>query len=389
MNHGTSDALSHKERLLTTLRRQPTDRVPIAPVFDVRFLRRYYDADRDYVEAQLRACASHDFDPMVFLQVPDDPGVSPHRHQFWSLHGWPGLSFPGWHIAERVLQQEEDRKVLRYSVETPAGEWHALVEHDSYTDWTREYPVKEERDVAVLAHRPDPATLGLAGMLDDQLARIGDRGLGYLYLPGVWQQASQLRGPVQLIYDVFDRPDWVRRFFGTLREYLVECVHEMARSRIQVIMVNESQVGLGLSPGMFRDFVLDDDKAIVDAIHEEGLLTVFHICGRSSALVELMADTGADGIETLTPPSAGGDVTLADAKRRVGHRVCLRGGFDQHLLARGDEEEIASNVWSCLDEASEGGGYILGPTGFLTHEVTRRALGVFSEAAMAHPAAQG
>jgi hypothetical protein len=325
---------------------------------------------------------------MVFLQLPDDSGVSPHRHQFWNLHGWPGLSFPGWHITERILEQGDDQAVQAYTVETPAGEWRSLVEHDSYTDWTREYPIKEEGDVAVLDHRPDPAALGLAGMLDDQLARIEDRGLGYLYLPGVWQQASQLRGPVQLIYDVFDRPDWVRQLFGALREYLVACVHEMARSRVQVIMVNESQVGLGLSPKVFGEFVLDDDKVIVDAIHEEGLVTVFHVCGRSAALLELMADTGADGIETLTPPSAGGDAELGEAKRRVGHRVCLRGGFDQHVLARGDGEEIATTVRACLDDASEGGGYILGPTGFLTHEVTPRALRAFFEAAIGHPAAR-
>jgi uroporphyrinogen-III decarboxylase len=389
MNQPTSDTVRRQERLLATLRRQPTDRFPVAPVFDERFLRCHYGADHDYVEAQLRACETYDFDPMVLLQMPGARGLSPHRHQFWSLHGWPGLSLPGWRITEQTLQEKEDHKLLRYTVETPAGEWHSLVEHDGYTDWTRAYPIKEEGDVAVLAHRPDPAMLGLARMLDDQLARIGERGLGYLYLPGIWQQASQLRGPVQLIYDVFDRPDWARRFLGTLREYLVACVHEMARSRVQVIMVNESQVGLGLSPKVFGDFVLDDDRAIVDAINEEGLVTVFHVCGRSKALLELMADTGADGIETLTPPSAGGDVQLADAKRRVGHRVCLRGGFDQHVLARGEKEEIASTVRACLDDALEGGGYILGPTGFLTHEVTPRALCAFFEAAMAHPAAQG
>jgi uroporphyrinogen-III decarboxylase len=171
-----------------------------------------------------------------------------------------------------------------------------------------------------------------------------------------------------------------------LREYVLAVAQEMARSRLPVLMVNESYLGLGISPALFRDFVLEDDRAIVKAIHESGLPSVFHVCGRSQALLELMAATGADGIETLTPPSAGGDVDLSDAKQRVGHQVCLRGGFNQHMLAHGDETEIVNAVRHCLDQAASGGGYILGPTGFLTQEVTPGDLRLFCETARAYSA---
>ena len=45
-----------------------------------------------------------------------------------------------------------------------------------------------------------------------------------------------------------------------------------------------------------------------------------------------MADTGPDAIETLTSNRSSGDVDLADAKQRIGDRVCLFGGFNEHLL---------------------------------------------------------
>lgn len=372
------------ERLLATLQRQPADQVPVAPIFGMPFLRQRHDPDRDFIGAQIRAYEGLDADPMIMLKLDEDPGGWPNVRRYWLMHHWAETTCPTWNVQEQILKQAGDHKVVRYTIETPGGELHTVIEYDDYTHWMHEYPLKQEKDIELLAYRPDPANLPLVCILDAQLARIQDRGLGYLYIPGVWHQACDLRSSEQLMYDVFDRPDWVRRLFGMLREYMVTVAQEMARSQLRVLMVNESYVGLGISPTLFRDFVFEDDRAIVKAIHDAGLPTVFHVCGRSQALLELMVDTGTEGIETLTPASAGGDVDLGEAKRRVGHRVCLRGGFNQHVLAQGDEAEIVNTVRRCLSQASEGGGYILGPTGFLTEEVTPEALHVFCETARAY-----
>ena len=376
------------ERLLATLHRQPTDRVPVAPIFNMGFLRQQWDPDHDFVGAQIQACSGLDADSMILMKLDDKRGGWPNARQYWLLHDWPGASCPTWNIAEEIVQQGKAGRCISYTIETPIGELHTVIEYDDYTHWLHEYPIKEESDVELLSYRPSPSSLPLVRILNDQLGRIGDEGLGYLYVPGVWHQACDLRGSVQLVYDVFDRPDWVRRLFGVLREYMLAFVQEMARSQLRVLMVNESYVGLGLSPSVFREFVLEDDKAIVQAINATGLPTVFHVCGRSDALLELMAATGADGIETLTPPTAGGDVDLGKAKQRVGNQVCLRGGFDQHVLARGDEKEIVSTVERCLVQAAEGGGYILQPSGFLTEEVTLQALHLFCDTAKSYAAKQ-
>ena len=46
-------------------------------------------------------------------------------------------------------------------------------------------------------------------------------------------------------------------------------------------------------------------------------------------LLEQIADMAPDVMETFTPPSIGGDTDLAEAKARIGDRVCMIGGFDQ------------------------------------------------------------
>ena len=58
-------------------------------------------------------------------------------------------------------------------------------------------------------------------------------------------------------------------------------------------------------------------------------------------LLEQIADMAPDVMETFTPPSIGGDTDLAEAKARIGDRVCMIGGFDQ---------------------AGYGGGFILSPS---------------------------
>jgi uroporphyrinogen-III decarboxylase len=76
-----------------------------------------------------------------------------------------------------------------------------------------------------------------------------------------------------------------------------------------------------------------------------------------------MADTGPDAIETLTSSRSSGDVDLADAKQRIGDRVCLFGGFNEHLLNEADADGVREEVRRCLDAAMEGGGYVLRSTG--------------------------
>jgi uroporphyrinogen decarboxylase len=70
----------------------------------------------------------------------------------------------------------------------------------------------------------------------------------------------------------------------------------------------------------------------------------------------MLADTGARRIEPLDPL---GGVSVADAKRRVGHRAALMGGVDTLTLAQGTADQIQDE---CTRKCRQGGpyGYVLG-----------------------------
>jgi uroporphyrinogen-III decarboxylase len=80
-------------------------------------------------------------------------------------------------------------------------------------------------------------------------------------------------------------------------------------------------------------------------------------------ILEKIADMKPDAMETFTPVGMGADVRLSEAKRRIGDRVCMIGGFDQfHSLIGCTPEETRASVRECFNAAGEGGGYILCPS---------------------------
>ena len=71
---------------------------------------------------------------------------------------------------------------------------------------------------------------------------------------------------------------------------------------------------------------------------------------------------GADGIQPIEEPPVG-DCSLAEAKRRIGQRVCMIGGFDQfHGFNGCTPGDTRRAVREAFDAAGGGGGFILAPS---------------------------
>jgi len=121
------------------------------------------------------------------------------------------------------------------------------------------------------------------------------------------------------------------------------------------------------SPDTYKNLFFEYHKRSIGYIHSKGLKALLHICGRISGILEMMAETGADVIESLDTFTAGGDIDIADAKQRVGDRVCLKGNIDAvHTILPGPPEKVYNACMKALHEAGMNGGYILS-----TEQITR------------------
>jgi uroporphyrinogen decarboxylase len=88
-----------------------------------------------------------------------------------------------------------------------------------------------------------------------------------------------------------------------------------------------------------------------------------------------------DIIATLTPPPVG-DVDLAEAKKRVGDKTCLKGNIDLiYVLLKGTPELVRKSVREAIDAAADGGGFILSTSDSIREGTPVENVRAYSEAA--------
>jgi uroporphyrinogen decarboxylase len=110
-----------------------------------------------------------------------------------------------------------------------------------------------------------------------------------------------------------------------------------------------------ISPGQFKEFSLPYLKRLADYIHEKGRMVTLHICGKTSAIWQSMADAGADCL------SIDNDADLFDAKAKVGDRVRLMGNVrPSEVMLEGTPSDVRAAVSDCVRAAHDNPkGYIV------------------------------
>jgi uroporphyrinogen decarboxylase len=274
---------------------------------------------------------------------------------------------PGaWHADKRIEGPDENGRMKEFTkIALPGRILTQTVERDKYrSPWITEYLCKEKDDVfELLRHSP-------AERYDIEAERrildaLGDKGIMRGCRVGPWHWLCDTYGMEAMIYAVFDDPAWVEDALDAVTERDIDMLRTMRGTKMDLLETggghNSSTV---ISPAIFEKFILPRERRIHAFARDElKLRTVYHTCGGMMPLLELLTEVGATAHETLTPPSMGGDVDLAEVKRRIGGKVCLIGGFDQfNGFERATPEETAEMVRRCFEAAGAGGGYILNPS---------------------------
>jgi uroporphyrinogen decarboxylase len=361
--------MNSKERLLAALRHQPVDRVPANITYYMAAFRRLHfpsEPEQDPFEEALATHTRFGFDPLI--------GLGGGAGRPWQQND------PGRWTSRQERGSNGDGDLITYIIETPAGELSTTYNAPAgMSGWQMAPLIKEERDLDALAYLPAPS-IDVEG-INARWEQLGERGLGMVSINGIWQEACYLRGMEEMAMDPYLRPEWARAFLGRLADHLALQAEALCRSKVETFFINESYVGMGLSPKVFDEFVRPYDERFVRVAKDAGKLVLYHDCGLANALLESFAQMGIDYLEPLNPKAASGDVDPADAKRRIGAQVCIRGGFNHELLTWGSPEDVRREATYCLETLAPGGGYILCPAGPLDADVRMENLVAFAEAA--------
>lgn len=150
-----------------------------------------------------------------------------------------------------------------------------------------------------------------------------------------------------------------------LARYVEQCA-AFARAQIDAgvdVMKISSPFAGGsfISLEFYKRFVVPFEREVVHKIHAYApqIPVYTHTCGFIGDRLELMADSGIDGIECMDPPPLG-NTELSDAKKRVGDRLFLKGNMDSvNVLLHATPESLEEYVRDMFKEGMDNGGYIL------------------------------
>lgn len=235
-------------------------------------------------------------------------------------------------------------------------------------------------------YRPDPHDYWppyIFRTIDMVLAAVGERVSVHSEIFSPWTQYMELFGYQQALLYLYDDPAKVHAILDRYAEGSADLGIRQAQRGVDAVLISSAFAGGGfISPRHYEQFVLPYEKKVIDRIHQTtGVPVYIHTCGAIGDRLELMAATGADGIDTLDPPPLG-NVDLPDAKRRIGDRLFIKGNIDpvNTLLAKSPEEVRADALWR-LSVAAPGSGYILSSACSVAPRVPPENLTVLVEAA--------
>jgi uroporphyrinogen-III decarboxylase len=361
--------LTSKQRMLTAIRGEKPDRLPITT----------HHLMVSYLDQYMNGIGNQEFFDHFGMDA---------IQWVYQLRSIPGKSLvstsetePGWHALTYVTSEEwqvavedipdQEYVTKRYTITTPGGILTLILQGNEHTIWVKEHLIKAKSDIDLLGKYLPPQYCDIE-VINQAAEAFGERGLIRSHIPGFdlfgqpgcWQDAACLVGIEPLIMATYDDPGWVHALLGILQRRKLEYIHSLDGARYDILELGGGDASTTvISPKIFRKFVAPYDRELISAAHDAGQRIVYHTCGGMMPILEDIADLGVDAMETFTPAAMGADVDLAEAKRRVGHRVCMIGGFDQfHFFVGCSPEDTRTEVRRCFEAAGCDGGYILSPS---------------------------
>lgn len=363
-------AMTSKQRMLTALDGGIPDRLPVTTHFLMpQFLNGCMGGMSE--DEFFDACG---WDPITYT-TPHCP--DPQRGEYYDPdQGEPGflesrrIATDNWRVRRETVPGR-GATTVRYCFVTPKGTLSMVLESDAFTAWVVEPLIKQKRDIDLIAEYATAPKCDV-GAVNRVAEAFGQRGLvrGYICCfdvfgqPGTWQDATCLVGVERLIMDTYDDPAWVHELLGILLRRKKLFVESLAGARYDILELGGgSASSTVISPHIFEEFVAPYDSQLIALAHRAGQRISYHTCGGMMPILEKIAAMRPNAMETFTAPSMGGDVDLAEARRRLPQDVCMIGGFDQFHFFKGcTPEQTRAEVRRCFQAAGRHGAYILCPS---------------------------
>jgi len=223
------------------------------------------------------------------------------------------------------------------------------------------YPSATEASLLDRLEVPDPTRDGLmpkaTAFYRYMETRAGAENVDFCSELGPYDTASLIRGDAQILLDAYKEPRLVQSLMEKTTRAFIEWfkARESVTGGLGYVRICDDFIGM-LSPRLFEALVLPHYRAVYDAF--PSICHELHCDGALNHLLEPLVKSGVRVLVNFDPT-----LDLHEAKGRIGGKVCLLGNVPPFTLLRESPDRISQVCRRKIQEASEGGGYILSTGG--------------------------
>lgn len=350
--------MTHRERVLTTLKRQAPDRVPVdlggtlASTINIHAYRRlmahlgfgadppvaYLSRRSNSVLPDERLLSRLDVDCRAVIM--DNPDVNPERVlPDGSLYDEWGITWK--HVGEGQHFINADGPFYNQEPDP------ALVDKFAW---------------------PDPLDPGRFRTLRKQAETHRantDAAIILVLGVGAVHQIQFMRGYAASLEDLIVAPDFVEAFMDRYVDFwvrLTERALQEVGDLVDVAMFGDdlgTQQGPVLSPALYRRLIKPYHVRMVRAVKQFNKPLLLHSCGSVAAFIPDFIEAGVDALHPIQVSAR--DMDSARLKREYGRDITFWGGIDtQRVLPMGTPAEVREEVRRRIADLGPGGGYVLG-----------------------------
>ncbi len=341
--------MNHRERVQTALAYQEPDRVPLEMSFTPEFAQRLRD---------------HLFGEGGGRHNPHGGGNDYALERELDLDllltsvGWANSYYAG-----DLYNPGADHYTDEWGVRWKNVPYETRFGSGFYTEFVG-HPLAE--DDAIETYRPpDPTRPELYDAVEQT---VRDLGSEYFIVGScqttVWETAVGLRGFEQLLVDLIEEPDYVKRLLDIPLVYHREVARRLVQAGVDMVWLGDdmgAQQSMIISPDQWRQVLkprfaalIADLKAINPEIH-----IAYHTDGYVVPIIGELIEIGVNVLHPIQPAC----MDPADLKKQFGDRLSFMGTIDeQHTLPFGSARDVRREVRLRIDSVGQNGGFILAPT---------------------------
>ena len=358
--------MTSRERILTVLRGDVPDRVPLAPFVQEEFLKWFYP-ERERLDR---------VDTVVELArvIPFDVIAKPNRFMMPAFFKRDHLN---WRV-RRDTKREGDFWVTQLEITTPD---HAMTHVTAVPDAgvatagvmssVRKHMLESEQDIASFV-RWLPVADAEAQREMHETAATWSRTVGNMGVcapwgwAGVFNFASDMWGIENVMMAPYVDESTYKTLMDTLTRGMIAYNRPLIEGGAEMIGLQGHMAnGRSVSADYFMQYVFPYEKQLIDALHSQGAFTVYHNCGFARALWPCYRELAMTVWETVSEPPQG-DNTLVDAKQALGDRMTLLGNLDQvNFIKTATPSAVAEKARDIMRVGKPGGRYIFACSDFL------------------------